>query len=213
MQIICPKCNTIFLVSSKKFGLESRKVKCSKCEHIWVTTLKNLVSFPADQPTTDIVDDNNKSTKRNMVFLPAKVNQLANIPRYLMILPFVLIMLIASLSVMTVKYNLHARGIILGDEKHILLQDVKIISGPNATTRIIQCRLFNDSYFAVNIPMIRIRTYDKKQVLVNYHIFKNENFKLAPKTSVIVKTRFQDYSTEITDFDVSLGNDLLFMID
>ena len=67
MQIICPKCNTIFIVSDKNFNLQARKVKCSKCSHIWFNNQSSDLSNQQNQPKLDHYatnSDHNKVTKK-----------------------------------------------------------------------------------------------------------------------------------------------------
>lgn len=52
MYISCPKCSTKFHVDSQAFGDTARKVKCSKCQHVWNYQLEIL-----EQNTEDFCED------------------------------------------------------------------------------------------------------------------------------------------------------------
>ncbi|MBX9733489.1 MAG: zinc-ribbon domain-containing protein, partial [Chitinophagaceae bacterium] len=43
MYIACPECDTKFVVTPEQIGKHGRKVKCSKCAHIWHQKLADQV--------------------------------------------------------------------------------------------------------------------------------------------------------------------------
>ena len=43
MYIACPECDTKFVVTPQQIGKHGRKVKCSKCSHVWHQNLEDNI--------------------------------------------------------------------------------------------------------------------------------------------------------------------------
>lgn len=87
MIIACPKCNTGFFVTPEQIGLSGRRVKCSKCSHIWhakiyqklfksevkvnqdpttkIDYLDYKYKFESEKKKQEIKDTNNNNSKRS----------------------------------------------------------------------------------------------------------------------------------------------------
>ncbi|CAM79182.1 zinc-ribbon domain-containing protein [Orientia tsutsugamushi] len=213
MQISCPQCNTVFaLPNNKNLSFKNiRKIKCSKCQHIWIGKLQDLISVPIT-PASFCATDYSYQLGNNISSLLNREQYTVSISRYSVILPFILAILISLLLFLTVKYNSAAQDIILGEKKHISLHRVTSTYIPETNHRVIQYILFNNSSTAVHLPVIKICTYDQNKKLINYHLFSNEEIILQARTYALAKTKFQNDNIQLSSFSISLGNNSLFMI-
>ena len=99
MYIACPECDTKFVVTPEQIGQHGRKVKCSKCSHIWHQKLDNPVCI---EPT--ILAPTEVTPLGNGVNLPALLP--VKIQPYLYALPVLMIGLIIFMLVMLFPNNL-----------------------------------------------------------------------------------------------------------
>ena len=56
MYISCPKCDTKFIVNQNDIGPEGRRVKCSRCSHIWLQRHNNKTKIEPLLTSTPIED-------------------------------------------------------------------------------------------------------------------------------------------------------------
>ena len=99
MYISCPKCDTNFTVLPEQIGNFGRKVKCSKCGHIWHQKLTSDLEL---KDSYNIIPNLQRNNFGNGVNLPALLP--IKIPKYLYITPFILISTIIVLSALLFQY-------------------------------------------------------------------------------------------------------------
>ena len=47
MHIVCPHCTTSYAVDPANFGVTGRKVRCARCQEVWLAVPQELVSAEA----------------------------------------------------------------------------------------------------------------------------------------------------------------------
>ena len=135
MYIACPECDTRFVVTPEQIGTHGRKVKCSKCSHIWHQRLDNHLRIePVLEPVTLVATPLGKG-----VNLPALLP--IKIPAYLYGLPVLLIGMIVFMTITLFQdsFGLHS---ILND-KELSIRDLQITNNKELGKIIVNYKVLN----------------------------------------------------------------------
>ena len=98
MYIACPECDTKFVVTPEQIGKHGRKVKCSKCSHVWHQKLEDNIRIEPVLTVPEAV-----IPLGNGINLPALLP--VKIPPYLFVMPVLMIGLIIAHSTMKCNYK------------------------------------------------------------------------------------------------------------
>jgi len=201
MYIACPECTTRFVVTAEQIGKEGRKVKCSKCLHIWQ-------QHPPEQLRVEPKIESSTKTLPlgNGVNLPVLLP--VKIPAHLLYgLPILLVSMIIFMFTILFQDNFVLPSIL--NTKDLIISDVSYQRTLGKTA--INYKISNLSDKSVKIPLIRIRVFDKNHRLINFRIDDHNNIKLSPSQNVVINTELEDVPTH-ANIDIMIGNKLDFIL-
>lgn len=201
MYIACPECTTRFVVTAEQIGKEGRKVKCSKCLHIWQ-------QHPPEQLRVEPKIESSTKTLPlgNGVNLPVLLP--VKIPAHLLYgLPILLVSMIIFMFTILFQDNFVLPSIL--NTKDLIISDVSYQRTLGKTA--INYKVSNLSDKSVKIPLIRIRVFDKNHRLINFRIDDHSNIKLSSSQNVVIKTELEDVPPH-ANIDIMIGNKLDFIL-
>lgn len=228
MYITCPKCSTNFVIKKDQIGPEGRKTKCSKCQHIWLAKLPTLNSANKEKRIKDPItanknittskksEENSKKPTKNIVaenklynlndrLLPTIVKQENNHPSSLCIHQWILLLILMLTIILSevidfghFKYN-----------KNFLISDIKVTKLNNDDI-VVNCRIQNKTHTSSNVPIIRLRFYDKNHKIIYRSLIENKTTKIEPDESIVLTKEFQ--IKDVYTLDATLGSKLDFAI-
>lgn len=205
MYIACPKCDTNFMVLPEQIGNFGRKVKCSKCGHIWYQKLSTQLRL---EPVMDFDSSYTPPTIGNGVNLPALLP--IKIPGYLYFLPFILIGLIIALTIILFP-NSFGLSSALNNPK-LSIKDIHVENQKELGKVTISYKVMNSSAKSLAMPLVRIRLIDKNDRAVKSYVEDKTNVVLSPNQYVNIKTEFVAVPPSAKDIDITLGNRLDFIL-
>jgi len=201
MYIACPECTTRFVVTAEQIGKEGRKVKCSKCLHIWQQNPpEQLRVEPKIESSTKTLPLGNGVNLP--VLLPVKI------PAHLLYgLPILLVSMIIFMFTILFQDNFVLPSIL--NTKDLIISDVSYQRTLGKTA--INYKVSNLSDKSVKIPLIRIRVFDKNHRLINFRIDDHSNIKLSPSQNVVINAELEDVPPH-ANIDIMIGNKLDFIL-
>jgi predicted Zn finger-like uncharacterized protein len=202
MYITCPGCKTRFAVTAEQIGNNGRKVKCSKCFHIWHQKPLGQVKI---EPKVELVSTKTPPLGNGInlpVLLPIKV------PAHLLYgLPILLVSMIIFMVAILFQGSFVIPSIL--NNKDLTISDIYNQQELGKTT--INYKVTNLSNKSIKIPLIRIRVFDKNNRLINSRIENHNNIKLSPSQNVIINTELGDVPPH-ANIDIMIGNKLDFIL-
>lgn len=204
MYIACPECNTKFVVTPEQIGQQGRKVKCSKCSHIWHQKLDNSARIePAVLATaTEAIPLGNRINLPAL--LPVRIQQ------YLYALPTLMISLIIFMLVMLFPNKLGFDSLLNSDK--LSINDIKIENNKKIDKITVSYKLLNNSSNTVKMPLVRIRLFDKNDRILKSLIDDHTNVDMFPGQFIQVKTEFVSASPSTESIDIMIGNKIDFIL-
>ncbi|MDG1437287.1 MAG: zinc-ribbon domain-containing protein [Rickettsiaceae bacterium] len=203
MYIACPQCDTKFVVTPKQIGLNGRKVKCSKCLHVWHYKLDtNIVDEPVITKQKPIAPIGNG------VNLPALVK--SEKPSYLFLLPGFVMGAIIVLLVFLFPQQVGINSFF--NKKDVAIQDVKIVKDAESEKIVVKYKVHNNSASSINIPLIRISLFDQNHDLIQENIDNHSKIMIDPGKTVQIKTQFLSVHESVKTVDIMAGNKLDFIL-
>lgn len=205
MYISCPECEAKFVVRADQIGPNGRKVKCSKCSHIWLQQLSDDMKIePVLTPTQAAAE----IPLGNGVNLPALLP--VKIPAYLYALPFLLITMILGLIFLMFPAKLGFDTML--DSKHLSVKDIKIDNQKELDKITVSYKILNSSDKESPMPLVRIRLFDKNNRILKTHVVDHSKIDLSPKQYVLIKTEFVPAPPSTESVDIMIGNKLDFFL-
>lgn len=228
MYIVCPKCQTKFAFNHEMAGINGRKVKCSKCSCIWLQKdddtikedlddeleldpeIKTPESQYAARLTDNPVDDNDIGSGVNLpALLPARGEVYFYSGQKLLawVLASMIIFMVINLFPGNVALDYILNDTSLGIyDLHVKHQDKQ--SGK----MIISYKILNSSdKQKKNIPLIRIRLFDKMGKMIMSKLCDYSKTELLPLQTVVMNAEIE-VPAGVENIDVTMGNRLDFMI-
>ncbi|MGX6960368.1 MAG: MJ0042-type zinc finger domain-containing protein [Rickettsia endosymbiont of Pentastiridius leporinus] len=212
MYIACPNCQTKFIVSNNQIGINGRRVKCSKCSHIWYQKF--------DYKTSKLSDFENKISSEP-IKTPIKneySNQSFNVS---VILPYVppkpkknnLFALVWSCFIILCLAILFIDGFgFLNKYDQLKMEEIHIGKSYGGTK--ILYKLSNHSDYLISKPLIKVRVMDRnKHVLEDCVSIIKLHTKIPAKQSVYVEMDMKNLPPTASYIDVTIGNRLGFLLD
>ena len=201
MYITCPNCQTKFIVTSNQIGINGRRVKCSKCSHLWYQKLDYNTS-----KLNDCKDKVNTETITN--------HYNANVPVILPCIPpkkkynifpilwthfiiFCLVILLVDSFKFLGKYDqLKIEKINLGKSLHI------------GRMRIFY-KLSNESDYLISDPIIKVRVMDtNNQALDEYISITRLQTKIPAKQAIYLEMNLAGIPITAKYINIAIGNRL-----
>lgn len=196
MYIACPKCNTKFAVKKEQIGNAGRKVKCSKCAHIWHCTPGEEVSI--ERKTTKAETHSTRGVNVPAL-LPTKI------PSYLFLIPISIVGIIIIVSMLLFNTNLL-------DDGQLNLKDMQIIKDQDLGKVTVSYKVHNSSAKDIKMPLVRIRLIDKDNNILKSRIDNHTHLVISPNKCVQVKTEFAPIPESAENVDIMIGDKLDFLL-
>ena len=212
MYISCPNCQTKFVVTNNQIGINGRRVKCSKCSHIWYQKLdyntsklsdfnKDKVSFEAVK--TPIKNDYSDSFSTNvpviLPYIPPKKKYIVFPLLWTSFIVFCLVILLIDSFSFLSKYD------------QLKIEEISLRKSANAITTKIFYKLSNQSNYLISNPRIKVQIIDNNdQVLNGYVSITKLKAKIPAKQYIYVEMDIKGLPINAKYIDISVGNKLLF---
>lgn len=204
MYIACPECNTKFVVKKEQISQNGRKVKCSRCTHIW-----------HQLPIEDIDDELELLTPETSVVtrtggginLPAL--RAVKIHAYLFVMPIIMTSLIVFMLTMLFPNKLWFESLLNTNE--LKIDDIKIDHLKNDNKILVRYKIHNRSLGVQQIPGIRVRLLDKNHRVVSHKTDYYINQKIESNQYVQIETKLSAPPSSET-VDIMLGNKIDFIL-
>jgi predicted Zn finger-like uncharacterized protein len=203
MYIACPECDTKFVVTSEQIGKHGRKVKCSKCSHIWHQRLDDQVRV---EPTLTMPSVT--TPLGNGVNLPALLP--IKIPHYLYMTPVLMLGLIILMLAMLFPNNLGFESLLNSNDLHI--KDIQIENQKYLEKITVAYKVHNTSLKEVKMPLVRIRLFDKNNRIIKTLIDDHTDRDMAPNQFIKIEAEFVPAPPAADSIDIMIGNKIDFII-
>lgn len=203
MYIACPECDTKFVVTPDQIGPQGRKVKCSKCSHVWHQTLNDQVKIEPllTPPSTPIPLGNGVNLP---ALLPVKIQP------YLYISPAVMLILIIFMSIMIFPNALGINSLL--NSNSLTIKDVEIDNQQELGKITVSYKVHNISDKAVKMPLVRIRLFDGNNRIIKSMVDDHTKIDMSPNQFIQIKTEFVPAPQNTESLDIMLGNKVDFII-
>jgi len=203
MYIACPECDTKFVVTPKQIGKHGRKVKCSKCFHVWYQELGDNVPI---EPITSLPEK--IAPIGNGVNLPALVP--AKTPSYLFLLPGMVTGLIFVMLIILFPSQLGITSLLNNNE--VSVENIQIVNQQDIEKIVVEYKVHNNSLDNVQMPLVRVRLFDKNHNILNSRIDNHSHIEMYPDQIVQIKTQFISVPSSAGSIDIMVGNKLDFIL-
>ena len=204
MYIACPACDTKFLVTQEQIGKRGRKVKCSKCSHIWYHKPDNPVRI---EPTILIAAPSELKPLGNGVNLPVLLP--VKIQPYLYTLPVLMIGII-FMMVMLFPNNLGFDSLL--NSNQLSIKDMRIENHKEIDKITVSYKVLNNSLKTPKMPLVRIRLFDKSDRILKSLIDDHTDIDISPSRFIQVKTEFIPAPPSTESIDIMIGNRIDFIL-
>ncbi len=200
MLISCPNCSSTFAVPAKALGENGKKVKCSKCGHMW-----HQNPPPAEKSSLDNLLNVNKSEDKN---LPVKTNKTNNLGYIAACLILVFICVILQFMAMP-KLNENISQM-LGLEDFTAIKMVNFTSesqiNDNKWDIKISGVITNTSSREVKTPTLDVKILSKGGRVIAEDKIKIEKEKLEPYEIYNFSTEINRVTGNAEILDITFGN-------
>ena len=203
MYISCPERDTRFVVNSEQIGTHGRKVKCSKCAHIWHQRLDKHLKIEPVLESLSLVSTPLMKGVNLPALLPIKI------PLYLYGLPVFLIGMIIFMTITLFQDSFELHSVL--NDKDLSIRDLQITNNKELGKIIVNYKVLNSSTNNIKMPLVRIRLFDKNNRVINSRIDNHSDINLSPSQNISISTEIPvPPSTE--NIDIMLGNKLDFIL-
>lgn len=201
MYITCPNCQTRFIVTSNQIGINGRRVKCSKCSHLWYQKLdyntSKLNDFKDKVNTETIKNHYNANVPVILPYIPTKKKYNIFSILWTSFIIFCLVILLIDSFKFLGKYDqLKIEEINLGKSHHI--GGMKIFY-----------KLSNQSDYLISDPIIKVRVMDSNnQALDEYVSITKLQAKIPAKQAIYLEMNIEGIPVTAKYIDIAIGNRL-----
>jgi predicted Zn finger-like uncharacterized protein len=203
MYIACPECDTKFVVTPEQIGKHGRKVKCSKCSHVWHQKLEDNIRIEPVLTVPEAV-----IPLGNGINLPALLP--VKIPPYLFVMPVLMIGLIIFMLAMLFPNKLGADSLLNSNE--VSIKSMQIVNEKDIDKITVNYKVHNSSFKDVKVPLVRIRLFDKNNRVLKSRIDDRTNIEMSPDQVIQVKMEFVPAPPSVDSIDIMIGNKIDFLL-
>lgn len=198
MIIACPQCKTGFFVPPEKIGKDGRKVKCSKCQHIWLATVPEEVLRAAQMA----IAHDEAYAKNLPAVIPVKL------PLSIFILPPVLLVLIIFTVWSLFPESMREMGVCgnMCISKDLKISGTNFEFDPDAHKMTVTYKVVNFSNKPVTVPGAEVRLFEKGAIVQSKANPPVDSTTIAPGKSVTMKTEFTEVPRTIDKGSIMLGS-------
>ncbi|MDP4709460.1 MAG: zinc-ribbon domain-containing protein [Rickettsiaceae bacterium] len=203
MYIACPECDTKFVVTPEQIGKHGRKVKCSKCSHVWHQKLEDNIRI---EPVLTVPEA--AIPLGNGINLPALLP--IKIPPYLFAMPVLMVGLIIFMLAMLFPNKLGADSLLNSNE--VSIKSMQIVHEKDIDKITVNYKVHNASLKDIKMPLVRIRLFDKNNRVLKSRIDDRTNIDMSPDQLIQVKTEFVPAPPSVDSIDIMIGNKIDFLL-
>ncbi|WP_017443343.1 MJ0042-type zinc finger domain-containing protein [Rickettsia gravesii] len=205
MYITCPNCQTRFIVTSNQIGINGRRVKCSKCSHLWYQKL--------DYNTSTLNDFKDK-VNMGTIKTPIKNHYNANVP---VILPYIppkkkyniFPILWTSFIIFCLVILLIDSFKFLGKYDQLKIEEINLGKSRHIDCMKIFYKLSNESDYLISDPIIKVRVMDtNNQALDEYVSITKLQTKIPAKQAIYLEMNIEGIPITAKYIDIVIGNRL-----
>lgn len=213
MYIACPNCNTNFSILPQQIGSVGRKVKCSKCAHIWHYDLNDGVSSESAITASSeaIASSYNSAPIASKIPISSGINLPAialpiKVPQNLCAIPVLLSSLIVMLLLILLQDNISLKY--PSDYTKLSIKDVEVNVNKEIGITSVNFQIFNSSNHKIALPLVRIRAFDEHKEIVKSEIIDKTKVILAPEGATKITSEFLSLPKATAQLEITLGNRL-----
>ncbi|ADE29703.1 MJ0042-type zinc finger domain-containing protein [Rickettsia prowazekii] len=202
MYITCPNCKTQFIVTSNQIGINGRRVKCSKCKHLWYQKL--------DYNTSKLNDFKDK-INTEAIKTPIKNHYNTNVP---VILPLkkkykIFPILWSSFIIFCLVILLIDSFKFLGKYDQLKIEEINIGKYRNMGGMKIFYKLSNESDYLITNPIIKVRVIDANHhTLGEYASITKLRTKIYAKQAIYLELNIEKIPVTAKYIDITICNRL-----
>lgn len=217
MHISCPKCSTKFHVDSQAFGDVTRKVKCSKCQHLWNYQLEileqNINPLPADgvADTESIFYSNNSHAQEKneeekrfrdkpRIHLPMLIDVAR--PQVVTYQAPIISGLIIILSVLLFSNSVYEKYFF--KSKYLQIQQVVLDAGENELK--VRYLIKNNSKYKIFLPPITTKLLDSEENVIKSITDQHKNLAIPAGQVVNIETIFTSTPESAYKVNIDIKN-------
>jgi predicted Zn finger-like uncharacterized protein len=217
MHISCPKCSTKFHVDSQAFGDVIRKVKCSKCQHLWNYQLEileqNNKQMPEDRVanTESIFYSNNSYAQEKneeetrfrdtpRIHLPMLIDVAR--PHVVTYQAPIISGLIIILSVLLFSNSVYEKYFF--KSKYLQIQQVVLETGENQLK--VRYLIKNNSKYKISLPPITTKLLDSEENIIKSITDQHKNLAIPAGQLVNIETIFTQTPDNAYKVNIDMKN-------
>ncbi len=213
MYISCPNCQTKFIVSNNQIGINGRRVKCSKCSHIWYQKLdyktSKLGAFDKDKVEavkTPIKNGYSNQFSANVPVILPYITPKQKFSVFPLLWTSFIIFCLAILLLDSFKF--------LSKYDQLKIEEIKLGSSHREWTVKMFYKLSNNSDYLISNPLIKVRAMDyKNKALDEYVSITKLKAKILPKQNVYVEMEVKGLPVTTKYINVTVGNRLGLLLE
>lgn len=209
MHILCPKCSTKFVISESQIGTNGRKVRCSKCKHIWHADTNQVDGILDAIQKTENIESHVSKSSSNAVHLPAVIP----IERHITYKNHSNILLIGMITLLCTMLFASKFGYTELTQKHsVIIEDLAMEKDSDTNKIILKYKAYNNSKYTTKVPLLKVQLMDSNHKVLKTQIINNKKVKLYPNKFVWIKTDLLHSPKNTENIQVILGNRLDFLL-
>lgn len=208
----CPNCSANFIVNPEQIGKDGRKVRCSRCTHIWYQRLNEQQISEISKINYVLVEDNKDEKLPPLgkgINLPAPLPM--KLTPYLYMIPLVLAVLF-SISYFAINNNFNIETILNDSKEKISIQEIEVVRAEKLEKLEIKYKMHNSSNNGIEAPLIQIRLLDKNNNTVKSITKEYKNLILLPNNSIDLIEEIADVPDSVENVSLLVGNRIDFIL-
>ncbi len=206
MYIICPQCQTRFVVKPDQLGPKGKKAKCVKCQFIWFAEIPLNQEKPEPESKQEVIPESiTNNISQHDTWLPAVVysNQHKHDSNHLYkwIVGVIVILILLLTEAIDHGY--------FGYNNDLVVSNTYSTKQHNGNT-MLHYTITNNTKHQMDLPIIRFRFFNKHHKLIQRSLIENNVVKIAPGETITLRREFK--VDPFSSFDVTLGSKLDFVL-
>ena len=205
MYITCPNCKIKFIVTNAQIGVNGRRVKCSKCSHLWYQKL--------DYNTSKLSDfSKNVETIKPPIKSYHNDHDLTRIPVTLPYMPpkkkyNIFPLLWTSFIIFCLVILLVDSFKFLGKYDQLKIEEINLGRSHHMGSMKIFYKLSNESDYLISNPLIKVKVIDNNnQVLDEYVSTIKLRAKIPAKQTIYMEMNIEGIPVTAKYIDIAIGN-------
>ena len=206
MIISCPECSASFFVSPQQIGESGRRVKCSKCKHIWHATIETDAGVKEEIIAQRLTEHNEVTGANLPAIIPTKI------PKFLYVAPFVLSFLIIA-TIWFFYPSITSKVAICGplcSAEGVRIEDAIFDYNKDSGNVTLNFSIANRGKEEVEVPTAKIELIGADSKVMRAAKASGNSMKLPANSSIKVTHVFSAISQKSQFIKISLGNTIKF---